>query len=113
MHRGSTEQEPERVGVVWQHHLNRFGLGLRRALRREIHTRSSYFGITLARPDGMRFAIAVGMCLALAGGGDSAGSTIRVPSGGDLQAALERAKPGDTILLARDGRYAGNFVLPA
>ena len=53
------------------------------------------------------------MCLALTGGFDSAGSTVRVASGGDLQAALEKAKPGDTILLARDGRYAGNFVLPA
>ena len=37
----------------------------------------------------------------------------RVPSGGDLQAALSRAKPGDTVLLARDGQYVGNFVLPA
>jgi hypothetical protein len=61
----------------------------------------------------MRFVLAVGMCLALTGGLDSAGSTVRVASGGDLQAALEKAKPGDTILLARDGRYAGNFVLPA
>jgi len=45
--------------------------------------------------------------------GDRAGNTIRVPSGGDLQAALNTARPGDTILLARDGRYVGSFVLPA
>jgi hypothetical protein len=43
---------------------------------------------------------------------DGAASTVRVPSGGDLQAALNKARPGDTILLARDGRYVGNFVLP-
>jgi hypothetical protein len=45
--------------------------------------------------------------------GDHAPSAIRIPSGGDLQAALNNARPGDTILLARDASYLGNFVLPA
>jgi hypothetical protein len=40
-------------------------------------------------------------------------ATIRVASGGDLQAALDRAVPGTTILLESGGRYEGNFVLPA
>jgi hypothetical protein len=40
-------------------------------------------------------------------------TVIRVPDRGDLQAALNAAKPGDVILLARGGRYTGNFVLPA
>ncbi|OLC42647.1 MAG: hypothetical protein AUH43_22100 [Acidobacteria bacterium 13_1_40CM_65_14] len=61
----------------------------------------------------MRFVMPMVVVLALAGIGDPVGSTIRVPSGGDLQAALNNARPGDTILLARDGSYLGSFVLPA
>ena len=41
----------------------------------------------------------------------SAGSTINVASNGDLQAALDAAVPGDTIVLARSATYVGNFVL--
>jgi hypothetical protein len=40
-------------------------------------------------------------------------TVIRVPDRGDLQAALNAAKPGDLILLAPGGRYIGTFVLPA
>ena len=36
---------------------------------------------------------------------------IRVASGGDLQGALDRAQPGDAILLAAGARFTGNFVL--
>jgi regulation of enolase protein 1 (concanavalin A-like superfamily) len=39
--------------------------------------------------------------------------TISVPAGGDFQAALNSAQPGDTILLAAGATYRGNFVLPA
>ena len=46
---------------------------------------------------------------ALAG---QANSTIRVPAGGDLQDALNRARPGDTIVLDAGATYVGNFVLP-
>ena len=42
----------------------------------------------------------------------SAGASIRVPAGGDLQAAIVSAKPGDVILLAPGASYTGNFVLP-
>jgi hypothetical protein len=35
-----------------------------------------------------------------------------VPVGGDLQAALEIAQPGDVILLAAGAIYMGNFTLP-
>lgn len=45
--------------------------------------------------------------------GDSSARTISVAAGGDLQAALDAAKPGDTILLERGAIYLGNFVLPA
>jgi hypothetical protein len=37
---------------------------------------------------------------------------IRVAAGGDLQAAIDRAQPGDTILLAAGARFSGSFVLP-
>ena len=37
---------------------------------------------------------------------------IVVPAGGDFQAALNAANPGDTITLAAGATYLGNFVLP-
>ena len=43
----------------------------------------------------------------------AAAGTINVPAGGNLQAALNQAQPGDTILLAAGATYTGNFVLPA
>jgi hypothetical protein len=39
-------------------------------------------------------------------------ATIEVPAGGNLQAAIDAAIPGDTILLAPGATYIGNFVLP-
>ena len=36
-----------------------------------------------------------------------------VPAGGDLQAAINAAAPGDTITLEPGATYVGNFVLPA
>lgn len=39
-------------------------------------------------------------------------ATITVPAGGDLQAALDAAKAGDTIVLEANAAYAGSFVLP-
>lgn len=36
-----------------------------------------------------------------------------VPPAGDLQAALEQAKPGQTVALTPGATYVGNFVLPA
>ena len=38
--------------------------------------------------------------------------TIYVAAGGNLQAALDAARPGDTILLAEGAEFVGNFVLP-
>ena len=37
---------------------------------------------------------------------------IRVPSGGNLQEAINSAQPGDEILLAAGGRYLGAYTLP-
>jgi hypothetical protein len=39
------------------------------------------------------------------------GQAIAVPDGGDFQAALDSARPGDVITLAAGATYAGNFTL--
>lgn len=41
-----------------------------------------------------------------------AGRTIRVPAGGDLQVAVNKAQPGDTIVLLAGATYRGAIVLP-
>ena len=38
--------------------------------------------------------------------------TVRVPAGADLQAALNAAQPGMTLVLDAGARYVGNFLLP-
>ena len=40
-------------------------------------------------------------------------ATVFVAAGGDLQAALDAARPGDTILLEEGAEFVGTFVLPA
>jgi len=41
------------------------------------------------------------------------GRTIAVPAGGDFQAAINQAQPGETITLQAGATYRGNFTLPA
>ncbi len=41
------------------------------------------------------------------------GRTIAVPAGGDFQAALNQAQPGEIITLQAGATYTGNFTLPA
>lgn len=55
-------------------------------------------------------AFAAGVPLALLAVAPAA--TIRVPAGGDLQQAIDRARPGETLLLAPGATYVGNFTLP-
>jgi PKD repeat protein len=43
----------------------------------------------------------------------SVGAVINVASGGDLQAALNQAQPGDQIVLQAGAVFTGNFILPA
>jgi hypothetical protein len=43
----------------------------------------------------------------------STGSILTVNAGGDLQAAINKAQPGDTIVLQAGATFTGNFVLPA
>jgi hypothetical protein len=40
------------------------------------------------------------------------GRIVEVPAGGDLQAALDRARPGDVVALQAGAVYEGNFTLP-
>ena len=40
-------------------------------------------------------------------------ATIYVAAGGDLQAALNSARAGDTIVLEEGAEFVGSFVLPA
>ena len=42
-----------------------------------------------------------------------AAEVIQVPAGGDLQAALNSARSGDTVLLQAGAEFVGNFTLPA
>lgn len=42
----------------------------------------------------------------------TSGATLQVAAGGDLQAALYNANPGDTIVIAAGAAFTGNFVLP-
>jgi len=41
------------------------------------------------------------------------GRTIAVPAGGEFQAAINQAQPGDIITLKAGATYTGNFTLPA
>ena len=58
-------------------------------------------------------APAVGVLLLMLLGGSPETASITVRAGEDLQQALNRASPGDTILLEPGVTYVGNFVLPA
>ena len=58
-----------------------------------------------------RLCAAVCAFCVLASASAGAAATIAVPATGDLQAALDRAQPGDVILLAPGATYVGNFHL--
>ena len=60
---------------------------------------------------GLRVGVSALSALALSAL-SSAAATHSVPAGGDLQAALNAARPGDVILLAAGATYTGNFKLP-
>jgi hypothetical protein len=50
--------------------------------------------------------------IAWAGGQNSSGRSVQVAAGADLQAALNAANPGDTLILKAGATYIGNFKLP-
>jgi hypothetical protein len=58
----------------------------------------------------------VGLCLCvcvLASARSIDAATLTVNAGGDLQAAIDAARPGDTILIAAGAVFTGNYTLPA
>jgi hypothetical protein len=57
--------------------------------------------------------LVVAIATLIAAGPGSSPPTIEVPAGGDLQAAIDRAGPGTTILLAAGATYRGHFRLRA
>lgn len=59
-----------------------------------------------------RLLIAVTLCAVLSPRVGADGVAIYVRAGGDLQAAIDRARPGDRILLEPGATFAGPFVLP-
>jgi hypothetical protein len=59
-----------------------------------------------------RHALCGVLAIFLAPGSLSA-ATITVAAGGNLQAAINAARPGDTIVLQPGATYIGNFLLPA
>ena len=60
----------------------------------------------------MRFR-ALGLCLGLLfGAGTASAATVTVAAGGDLQAAINAAQPGDTILLPAGATFTGPYTLP-
>jgi hypothetical protein len=62
----------------------------------------------------MRFLVR-GLCLCalMTMPARAAAATITVNAGGDLQAAINAARPGDTILLQAGATFTGNYTLPA
>lgn len=57
-------------------------------------------------------AVSLSLCV-LASASAARAATISVAAGGDLQAAIDAAAPGDTILLPAGAVFTGNFTLPA
>ena len=53
----------------------------------------------------------VSICVAMLLAGHAMGATLNVPAGGDLQAAIDAARPGDTILLQAGATFNGPFRL--
>jgi hypothetical protein len=52
-------------------------------------------------------------CASILYASSSAGATVLVRAGGDLQAALNQARGSDVVLLEAGATFVGNFVLPA
>jgi hypothetical protein len=61
----------------------------------------------------MRYVCLVAALALLASDGGRAGASFGAQSGDDLQAKLNAARPGDTILLDANTVYVGHFTLPA
>ena len=76
--------------------------------RSRAHTRG--IRVPTVRHHGIRLLFAVVVLLLQA---TPRAATITVRADGDLQAALQMAQPGDTVVLEAGATYVGNFRLPA
>jgi hypothetical protein len=56
--------------------------------------------------------VSLALIVLLAQSAPRAAATLAVPANGDLQATLDAAQPGDTIMLEPGATYIGNFRLP-
>jgi parallel beta helix pectate lyase-like protein len=65
--------------------------------------------VRLSRAKGWWLALAA---IGLTGAAHASAATIQVPAGGNLQAALVNAQPGDTVNLTPGATYTGNVTLP-
>src|SRR5215204_4168115 len=65
------------------------------------------------RDEGLRAVVAAAMLAAYASAAaGQTGSTIVVSAGGNLQAALNQAQPGQIVQLQAGATFDGNFILP-
>lgn len=64
------------------------------------------------RASRLRRAVVLSALLSASALAPAAAATLTVRAGGDLQAALDAAQPGDTILLEAGAVFSGNFTLP-
>src|ERR1044072_9009219 len=71
------------------------------------HSETHNWGIELMNS----FAVALCACVLLSLPGRASAATITVNAGGDLQAAINAAQPGDTILLQAGAVFTGNYKL--
>jgi hypothetical protein len=92
--------------------ISRFAARSRVGSALALHAKSRFFttqGITLKR----LLTIGLSFCTAIAVASGVQAATLTVTAGGNLQAALDAAKPGDTILLEAGATFTGSFKLPA
>ena len=62
----------------------------------------------------MRYLVGFCLCVSLFLGTPAVdAATLTVNAGGDLQAAIDAAQPGDTILIQAGAVFTGNYTLPA
>src|SRR4051812_45627130 len=62
--------------------------------------------------EGLRVAVAVAMVAVGASGAAAQASPIVVAAGGNLQAALNQAQPGQVVEVQAGATFDGNFILP-
>src|SRR5438067_7468563 len=80
------------------------------SILRPVHSRQH----SQLRRSVFQFICSILSVIALAGSASTThAATLTVNAGGDLQAAINRAQPGDTIMLAAGASFTGTFTLPA